>query len=185
MMPKTGACPAFTAIKTPHVGVPLINPRVPSIGSSTQVRPVVPALGPYSSPRMASSGRSSAKTARMAFSAPRSATVTGSNLAVSLVSACNPKARKWASVTGRAASAKVCAHAINLAERSDDISTKIPVAALCHNGDFILSALGQPRLACKGLCGVTKHTRQIEQAPTLVFRDRVIRPDQFQRFFVF
>ncbi len=41
MIPRKGPSPSETAIRTPQVGVPLIKPRVPSIGSSTQVSPLV------------------------------------------------------------------------------------------------------------------------------------------------
>ena len=50
-------------IRVVQVGNPATKARVPSIGSRTHVQPdVVPGLRPYSSPKIASSGRSSSKT---------------------------------------------------------------------------------------------------------------------------
>jgi hypothetical protein len=78
-MPSTGPSPASSPISTPHEGAPARKARVPSIGSRTQVRPDRPATGPNSSPRTPSSGRRAATMSRIARSASRSASVTGSN----------------------------------------------------------------------------------------------------------
>ena len=58
------------------------------------INPDVPLAAPYSSPTIASSGRSCASSARMARSAALSASVTGSNPVASLFSAISPVARK-------------------------------------------------------------------------------------------
>src|SRR5665213_2211171 len=78
MMPRIGRVPSCSAIKVPQVWRPVIKGRVPSIGSRIQVLPLVPASWPRSSPRMPSVGRSAWISFRIASSAPRSASVTGS-----------------------------------------------------------------------------------------------------------
>ena len=81
-MPSTGTPASSSAISEPHSCRPVMKARVPSTGSSTQRKLFLPAVSPNSSPRMASSGRSRAIRSRMARSAPRSASVTGSKAAL-------------------------------------------------------------------------------------------------------
>src|SRR5665213_1219055 len=78
MMPRIGRVPSCNAINVPQVWRPVMKGRVPSIGSRIQVLPLVPASWPRSSPRMPSVGRSAWISFRIASSAPRSASVTGS-----------------------------------------------------------------------------------------------------------
>ena len=61
----------------PNVGRPVMKARVPSIGSSTQRSRESGRSSPNSSPSTPCSGKRSARTARIACSALRSAMVTG------------------------------------------------------------------------------------------------------------
>ena len=90
------------ATLTHHCGIPKRKFTVPSSGSTTQRRPVVPRTSSPSSPRIPSCGRRAASTARMAASAARSASLTGS-VAVDFVrTSTSPVAPKCASSTAPA-----------------------------------------------------------------------------------
>ena len=66
-------------ISVPQVGRPETKLLVPSIGSRTQTYSASGRSGPYSSPITPWAGKVCAISRRMAASAPRSASVTGSN----------------------------------------------------------------------------------------------------------
>ncbi len=60
-----------------QMGTWRMNDLVPSIGSMTQRKPLVPGWSPNSSPRNPSCGNAADTASRMSFSALLSATVTG------------------------------------------------------------------------------------------------------------
>ena len=64
-------------IIVPKRGTPRTNACVPSMGSTYQVQPLFPAVDPYSSPTIASSGAPASIRSRINRSAARSAIVTG------------------------------------------------------------------------------------------------------------
>ncbi len=75
--PTAGPCSSNTASRLEYSGTPLTKALVPSMGSTTHVRPDVPGVGASSSPSTASSGKRSATASRRNLSAARSAWVTG------------------------------------------------------------------------------------------------------------
>ena len=77
-MPNTGSPKRIRPISVPQATMPVMKDLVPSIGSSTQTYSASVRSLPYSSPRMPWSGKFLRMSARMAFSAARSAAVTGS-----------------------------------------------------------------------------------------------------------
>ena len=111
--PRTGISRSSRAIRVPKVGRPVMNARVPSIGSRTQRSRASGLSSPNSSPIMPKPGKRAARTARNACSAVRSATVT--RLRPSLRSAArasSPAARKNGRTAAPATSAADSAAAI-------------------------------------------------------------------------
>ena len=108
MTPSTGQPSSIIAISVPKIGRPAMKLVVPSIGSSTHVRPVSPGFAPYSSPTIPSRGHSASINRRIAASAARSASVTGEASALSSsakllrnsgrIAAPAASARAWASM---------------------------------------------------------------------------------------
>lgn len=105
IMPKVGRPLLFRPISVPHTGRPVMKERVPSIGSSTHTRSASSRSEPYSSPRMPWSGKHSPISARIAASAARSATVTGSKAAPSSLFSTASRERKCGRIAAPAASA--------------------------------------------------------------------------------
>ena len=75
--PATGWPSTTSPSSVPHVGIPLMNARVPSIGSMIQLIGPAPVV-PLSSPITWWSGKRAVRAARTWVSTPLSASVTGS-----------------------------------------------------------------------------------------------------------
>ena len=108
MMPSTGQPSSMSAMSVPKIGRPAMKLTVPSIGSSTQLRPVVPSFTPNSSPCTPSRGASASSRRRIAVSAARSASVTGEASAFDSLA---NSARKNGRIASPAASARRLARA--------------------------------------------------------------------------
>ena len=109
-LPGSGS-PATTAMLTVHAGMPYRKFTVPSIGSTTQLTPLVPVRESCSSPRMPSSGRAARMRSRMSASVSRSVAVTMS-VGVDLVAATStpvPPARCAARANSPASTAMLLA----------------------------------------------------------------------------
>ncbi len=79
IMPKAGRPWCSSAISVPQTGKPPMNALVPSIGSSTQTYSASARSSPNSSPTIPCWGKFVEISRRIAASAARSASVTGSN----------------------------------------------------------------------------------------------------------
>ena len=101
-------------ISVPHVGKPEMKLLVPSMGSSTQTYSDSGAWAPNSSPMIPCSGKSRMMRRRIAVSAARSASVTGSNTPPPDLSEAWIEERK----NGRIASPETRARSSTKAEKS-------------------------------------------------------------------
>ena len=96
--------PSTTAMLTAHAGMSYRKFTVPSIGSTTQSRPLVPMCVASSSPTIPSSGRASRISERMSVSVSRSTAVTMST-GVDLVATTLTPARRASSANSAARTA--------------------------------------------------------------------------------
>ena len=94
IMPNTGTPLRVSPISEPQTGMPEMNDLVPSIGSSTQTYSASVRSLPYSSPTMPCSGKLRLISERIAFSAARSAAVTGSKPTAEPLSSTPSEVRK-------------------------------------------------------------------------------------------
>jgi hypothetical protein len=96
-------------MSVPNSGTPAANEMVPSIGSITQRKPLVPSCAPCSSPSSPSSGKSARIWPRSTDSISRSASVTGD----ASLFACTASDSDWkyriATVPARSASVRMSA----------------------------------------------------------------------------
>ena len=84
----------MSPMREPQIGMPEMNDLVPSIGSSTQTNSALVRSLPYSSPTMPCSGKLRLISARIVFSAARSAAVTGSKPTAEPLSSTPSEVRK-------------------------------------------------------------------------------------------
>src|ERR1044072_2289414 len=113
-MPNTASPLRVSAISEPQFGMPEMKDFVPSIGSSTQTYSASARSLPYSSPTMPCSGKLRLISPRIAFSAARSACVTGSKPTAAPLSSTPSDVRK----NGKIASPEMVASSSTKAAKS-------------------------------------------------------------------